>query len=161
MYISLDPKGNPNLVEAEARKIKPTMMFNVPCKRKSGMLDQPTTNKDNFITIDCTNYWSKIRKNKQEPNHKFKRQVNNESLKRCYGYNGKKDHINEECWLVLKYNNFTIKSLQWEYHIRETWPTMYVNKKKDVGVIGCILGVQECGLSTTLQQLKLKITKLT
>jgi hypothetical protein len=89
-------KGNPNLVEVKTRKIKPTMMFNVPCKRKSGMLDQPNTNKENFIIIACTKYWSKIRKKKQEPNHKFKRQINNESLKRCYGYNGKKDHINEE-----------------------------------------------------------------
>jgi hypothetical protein len=77
--------------------IKPTMMFNVPCQRKSGMLDQPSTNKEIFIIIACTKYWSKNRKNKQEPNHKFKRQVNNESLKRCYGYNGKNDHINEKC----------------------------------------------------------------
>ncbi len=83
-------------MEAKVRKIKSTMMFNVPCKRKNGMLDQPTTNKDNFINRTCTKYWSKIRKNKQKPNNKFKRQVKNESLKRCYGYNGKNDHINEE-----------------------------------------------------------------
>ncbi len=104
VYFSLDLKGNPNLVEAKTRKIKPTMMFNVPCKRKSGMLDQLITNKDNFIIITCTKYWPKIRKNKQEPNYKFKRQVKNESCKRCYGYNGKKDHINGEGWLIFKYN---------------------------------------------------------
>jgi hypothetical protein len=36
-----------------------------------------------------------------------------------------------------------------------------LTKEEDVGVISYILGVQECGLSTTLQQLKLKIAKLT
>jgi hypothetical protein len=33
--------------------------------------------------------------------------------------------------------------------------------KEEDGVINCVLGVQECRLSTTLQQLKLKIAKLT
>jgi hypothetical protein len=83
-------------VEAKGRNIKPTMMFNVPCKIKSCTLDQPTTNKDNFIIIICTKYWPKIRKDKQEPNHKFKRQIDNESFKRGYGYNGMEDRINEE-----------------------------------------------------------------
>lgn len=72
------------------------MIFNVPCKKNMAQLDQPTTNKDNFTTIACTKYWPKIRKDKQEPNYKFKRQVDNESLKEGYGYNGNKDHINEE-----------------------------------------------------------------
>jgi len=64
VYLSLDPKGHPNLMEAKARRIKPTNMFNVPCKKKVAWLDQPTTNKDNFTTIACTKYWPKIRKDK-------------------------------------------------------------------------------------------------
>jgi len=34
-----------------------------------------------------------------------------------------------------------------------------LTKEEDVGVIGCVLGVQECGLSTTLQQFETKGSK--
>ncbi len=135
-------------------------MINVPCKRKSGMLDQLITNKDNFILITCRKYWPKIRKNKQEPNHKFKRQVKNESHKRCYGYNGKKDHINWEGWLIFKYNKLISLSNHINTISKKHGSPCVLTKEEDVGVIGCILGVQECGLSTTLQQLKTKVAKL-
>jgi hypothetical protein len=40
-------------------------------------------------------------------------------------------------------------------------PPCVLTKEEDVSVISCGLGVQEFGLSTTPQQLKLKVAKLT
>ncbi len=51
-------------------------------KKRVAWLDQPTTNKGNFTNIAYTKYWPKFRKDKQEPDLKFKKQVDNESLKR-------------------------------------------------------------------------------
>jgi hypothetical protein len=70
-------------------------------------------------------------------------QVNNESLKRGYGYNGKKNHINEEGWLVLKYNELTSLSNHFNGNTisKKHGPPRVLTKEEDVGVIGCVLGV--------------------
>jgi hypothetical protein len=43
----------------------------------------------------------------------------------------------------------------------ERWVKYVLTKKKDVVMIKWTLDIQECGLPTSLQQLKMTITKLT
>jgi len=39
-------------------------------------------------------------------------------------------------------------------------PTNVLTKEKDVTLVAWILGMQECGLSITLQKLKMKVVEL-
>lgn len=154
-------------------------MINIPCRWQNGLVDQepihkeilppthvailnsPTPNAKNILLAPTTQT-NRARKVNKSPHLHPRGTWVVETL--------------EKSMDVIQKKHFSMKRANQHWHIpltflsyhlngktksRKVGPQVIVTNEKDVTMVAQILSMQQCGLSITLQQLKMEVAKLT